>query len=162
MTVEPLVLSVAIEGEAGADEASAIKSVLAHYGIGADVHRLTERRGTDVMPWVIEISVAGPIDGFFKSFGSTFGRTAVADPYSLVAGWIRALLTARVESGTGEGSIEISDADGTTLVVTTGLPDAALDGLAGIQWDGVRGHDLAWDDTASLWRDPRWIAEARA
>ena len=70
-------------------------------------------------------------------------------------------LTARADSGTGEGSIEISDADGTTLVVTTGLPDAALDGLADIQWDEVRGHDLAWDDTASLWRDPRWIAEAR-
>jgi len=153
MTVEPLVLSVAIEREAPAGQASAIKSVLAHHGIGADVHRLSELRSADAMPWVIEISVVGPIDAFFTAFGSTFGRTAVADPYSLVAGWLKALCTARAESGTGEGTIEISDTDGTTLVVTTGLPDVALDALADVQWDRVRGHHLAWDGTAGVWRD---------
>jgi hypothetical protein len=55
VTVEPLVLSVAIEREAPAGQASAIKSVLAHYGIGADVNSLTESRGSGAMPWVIEI-----------------------------------------------------------------------------------------------------------
>ena len=156
MTVEPLVLSVAIEREASADQASAVKSALAHYGIGADVKSLLERRNRDdVMPWVIEIYVGGPIKAFFESFGSTFGRTAVADPYSLVASWIRALWTARADSGTGEGSIEISDGDGTTLVVPSGLSDAALNGLADVQWGRVRGHRLAWDDTAAVWGDPR-------
>jgi hypothetical protein len=154
MTVEPLVLSVAIEREAPAGEASAVKSALAHYGIGAEVHRLTERRSAEVMPWVIEISVVGPLATFFESFGSTFGRTAVADPYSLVSGWIKALWTARADSGTGDGSIEISDTERTTLVVTTGLPDVALDGLADVEWHGVRGHHLTWDDTAGVWRDP--------
>ena len=161
MTVEPLVLSVAIEREATAGEASALKSVLAHYGIGADVNRVMERRSADVMPWVIEISVVGPIAAFFESFGSTFGRTTVADPYSLVSAWIKALWTARAESGTGEGSIEISDTDGTTLVVATGLPDDALDGLAGVQWDRVCGHQLAWDDTAGVWSDPAPSADVR-
>ena len=54
MTVEPLVLSVAIEREARAGQASAVKSALAHYGIGADVKSVLERRNRDVMPWVIE------------------------------------------------------------------------------------------------------------
>ena len=155
MTVEPLVLSVAIEGEATPVEASATKSALAHYGIAAEVHRLTERGGAGVMPWVIEISVVGPLETFFESFGSTFGRTAVADPYSLVSGWIKALWTARADSGTGDGRIEISDTDGTTLLVPTGLPDVALDRLADVEWHLVRGHDLAWDDTARAWRDLR-------
>jgi hypothetical protein len=153
VTAEPLVLGVAIEQEAPADQASAIKSVLAHYGIGADVHSAMERRSADVMPWVIEISVAGPIAVFFDSFGSTFGRTAVADPFSLVTGWIKALWAVRANSGSGEGSIEISDTDGTTLVITTGLPDVGLDGLADVEWDRVRGHHLAWDDRVCRWRD---------
>ena len=152
MTVEPLVLSVVIEREAPAGQESAIKSVLAHYGIGADVNRLAERRSADAMPWVIEISVVGTIDAFFESFGSTFGRTAVADPYSIVAGWIKALWAVRADSGTGEGRIEICDTDGTTLVLTTGLPTVAFDRLADVQWDRVRGHHFAWSDTAGVWR----------
>ena len=70
MTVEPLVLSVAIEREAPSDQASAIESVLAHYGIGVDVKAVLERRSTGVLPWLIEIAVVGPIPSFFDSFGT--------------------------------------------------------------------------------------------
>jgi hypothetical protein len=154
MTVEPLVLSVVIEAEAPAGQASAIKSVLAHYGIGADVKTVMERRSAQVvMPWVIEISVVGPIAAFFLSFGSTFGRTAANDAYELASEWIKALWAARADSGTGQGSIEISDSDATTLVVTTGIPDEALDALARVQWDRVQGHHLTWDEATSVWRD---------
>ena len=153
MTVEPLVLSVAIEREAPADQASAIESVLAHYGIAADVKAVLERRSSDALPWLIEIAVVGQIAAFFVSFGSTFGKTPAEDAYSLVKEWIKALWAARADSGTGEGHIEIVDTDGTTLVVMTRLPDGALDALAEIQWDSVSGHYLTWDGTTATWRD---------
>jgi hypothetical protein len=159
VTVEPLVLSVAIEREAPTDQPSAIESVLAHYGIGADVKAVLERRGADVLPWLIEIAVVGEIATFFDSFGSTFGKTDASDAYPLVKEWIKALWAIRANSGTGEGSIEIAGAGETTLVVTTGLPDDGLDALAGIPWERVTGHRLTWDEVSDMWRDPTRAAE---
>jgi hypothetical protein len=154
VTVEPLVLSVAIEREAPDGQVSAVESVLAHYGIGANVKAVMERRSTDVLPWLIEIAVVGPIDAFFLSFGSTFGRTPAKVAYPLVKEWIEALWAARADSGTGEGSIEIVGTGETTLLVNTGIPDGALDALADIEWDRVSGHYLTWDDTTGKWCDP--------
>jgi hypothetical protein len=162
MTAEPLVLSVAIESEAPADQASALTNVFAHYGIDADVKTVMERRSAEPMPWAIEISVAGSIAAFFFTFGSTFGRTAARDPYPVVTEWIKALWTARADSGTGQGSIEISDSHGTTLVLAKGIPDKALDALASVPWDRVQAQHLTWDDTTSDWRDQSRVNRAAA
>jgi hypothetical protein len=149
MTVEPLVLSVVLEGRASGDQASAVESVLAHYGIAADVGNVRERRSADTTKWVIKIALVGSIPDFFQSFGSTFGKTAARDASTLVRGWIKALFTAAAD----EGSIEISDSQATTLVVATGVPDEALDALARAPWDQVRGRYLMWNDTIGRWDD---------
>ena len=151
MTIEPLVLSVVIEGDVPRGQASATKSVLAHYGIAADVSTVTERPSADATLPVIKISVVGSIQDFFQSFGSTFGKTPALDAFTLVREWINALWTTGADSGTAPASIEISDSQATTLAVTTAVPDHALDALSHVEWDQVRGHYLSWNGTTAMW-----------
>lgn len=158
MTAEPLVLSVTVERDAPAGQASAVESVLARYGIDADVRQVIERRGGDAQGWIVEVAIVGPMAAFFASFGSTFGTTAANDAYPLVKEWIKALWAARGDGGAGEGCVEITSDDGTTLLVRSSIPDTALEALADVPWERVAGRFLAWDEAAGAWT----AASARA
>lgn len=149
MTAEPLVSSVTIEKGAPEGQPAAIESLFAHYGMEIKVMAVQRRERPGTLPWLIEVKVDGPLAAFFASFGAAFGPSEGNDSYPLVKEWLQKLV--RLREGGGEGTIEMSDEDGTSLLLGSGIAGEALDALARIEWDTVKGESLHWDQAAHRW-----------
>lgn len=120
--------------------------------IGVDVSSLPayEMRSAGSLPWVVHITLAAPIAAFFTAVATEAGK----DTYALVKQWVRDLLAARAESTRPTGSITVVDTDATTVVVSAGLSDEAIDALSALDWSAVRGDYLIWDEETAAWYDP--------
>jgi hypothetical protein len=105
------------------------------------------------LSWLIQIAVIGPLPAFFASFGAAFGPSEGNDAYPLAKEWLEKLLQIR-ESGGGQGSIEIRDENGTSLLLRSGIAGEALDALAVLEWETVKGDPLTWDQGAHRWQSP--------
>jgi hypothetical protein len=152
VTAEPLVSSVTVESDVPEGERSAIKSLFAHYGLDVEV-AATGQRDPETLSWLIQIAVIGPLPAFFASFGAAFGPSEGNDAYPLAKEWLEKLLQIR-ESGGGQGSIEIRDENGTSLLLRSGIAGEALDALAVLEWETVKGDPLTWDQGAHRWQSP--------
>jgi len=64
---------------------------------------------------------------------------------------VKEVWAARQPSLEGQGSLDISAPDGTEIALDSRIPDEALDALAEIDWDAVRGDYLTWDDDRREW-----------
>ena len=148
MTAEPLVSSVTIEKDAPEAQPSAITSLFARYGIDVEVVASKER-GPDALPWLVEITIVGSVAAFFASFGAAFGPSEGNDAYPLVKEWLQNLV--RVREDGGEGTIEIRDEDGTSIVIDSRIEGEPLDALAEVEWEAVKGNALSWNPRAFRW-----------
>ena len=149
VTAEPLVSSVTIEKGAPEDQPSAITSLFARYGMDVEVMATQGGGSPGMLPWLVEIEIVGPIAAFFASFGAAFGPSEGNDAYPLVTEWLQKLVRLRERSG--EGTIEIRDEDGTSLILSSRIAREALDALALVEWETAKGDSLRWDQGAHRW-----------
>jgi hypothetical protein len=103
--------------------------------------------GIDPTAWVISVTLAAPIATFF----TTFASKAAEDAYAPVKQWVHDLWAAR----RGAGSVVLQDFLGSTLVLSSALPEAALDALRDLDWAEVSGQYLVWSEDKNEWLDPR-------
>jgi hypothetical protein len=148
VTAKPLISSVTIERDAPEGQRSSIQSLFAHYGLDVKV-AATQPRNRETS--LTQITIIEPMAVFFASFGAAFGPGEGNDAYPLVKEWLQTLLRLR-ESAGGEGAVQIVDSDGTSLVLTSGIPGEALDALAHVESATVEGGPLTWDQEAHRWR----------
>jgi hypothetical protein len=141
---------VLVDDAASSDEVRAVEEAFAASGFPVHIDPRYERRGAGVYPWVVSITLTVPIGAFLAAFAAEGGK----DAYAAAKGWIRTVWAARRESVADHGSIELVDPEHTHLILATRITDEALDALATIDWDAVRGDYLVWDDARSEWRDP--------
>jgi hypothetical protein len=103
--------------------------------------------GSGAAPWVISVTLGAPIATFF----TTFASKAAEDAYAPVKRWVHDLWAARRAAG----SVVLQDFLGSTLVLSSGLPEAALDALRDLDWAEVRGDSLVWSEDKNEWLDPK-------
>ena len=143
---------VHIEATAPAEHIAAVEEAFARAGFRVAVAADYERRGADVLPWVVLVILESPIKPFFDAFAAKAGE----DAYDGLKQLLRDIRTARSGAGTGEGSIHIfSDSERTNVVLSSPLPDEAVEGLRDLDWNEVRGDWLVWDPQRKTWGDPR-------
>jgi hypothetical protein len=53
--------------------------------------------------------------------------------------WIEDVFAVRRNSGNGTGAVELRDPDRTSLILSTRIPQDALEALAALDWDEKRG-----------------------
>lgn len=143
-----------LEATALPEHLETVRDAFARAGMEVSVAADYERRGAELYPWVVMIVLLTPIAVFLKSFASKLGERAADDAYDPLKQLLRDIVAARRGAGTGEGSIALSDPDGTNLVLPSSLPDESIEALRSIDWDAVRGDYLIWDSDQKVWHDP--------
>lgn len=124
------------------------------HGFDPDLKDDYLRRSTGVLPWIVVVTLTTPIATFFAAFGAAIGTAAGQDAYAAAKKWVKDVWASRVSSPANRGFLEIEDSDNTRVVLTSGLPDEALDALLSMDLGQHRGEYLTWDEEASTWRDP--------
>jgi hypothetical protein len=102
------------------------------------------------LPWLVGVTLTTPIVAYFAAIGTA----ADEDTYAAVKKWVHAVWAARAGSEADEGSFTLEDPERTRLILSTRIPDEALDALSGIDWELGRGKYLVWDQAAQAWHDP--------
>jgi hypothetical protein len=143
------VIQVHIEETAPAEQSSAVKRVFADSGLDAEVTADYGRRSLDVFPWAIIFVVSTPLRAFFQSFGSEGGK----DAYAKFKEFMHQLRKSRSGAGSGSGTVDVSDPDGTRIIFGSELPDEAIEALANVDWDAVRGGYIVWNNERQEWYD---------
>lgn len=138
---------VLVEDTASPAEVSEVAEAFRAAGFDVDVDAAYGRKSAGALPWIVYATLAVPFARFFE----TLAVKAAEDAYAPIKAWIKSIWAARSGSGTGEGSIALEDPEHTHLILPTRLSDEALDALAEIDWDAVRGDYLVWD---GRWHDP--------
>lgn len=141
---------VHIEATAPAEHVAAVEEAFARAGFRVAVAADYERKGADLLPWVVLIILENPIKPFIDAFAAKAGE----DAYDGLKQLLRDIRTARSGAGTGEGTIRISDPERTNVELPSPLPDEAVEALRDIDWNDVRGAWLVWDPQRKTWRDP--------
>lgn len=142
---------VQLDKEAGADELKAVEAAFRRYGFDAEVEATWHRRPqTGNGPsWVIAAALGATFAQFFGGFFSAAG----ADAWMKLRDWVSDLYAARQQSIHGpEGGLQLTDADGTEIVVWR-LPDEAFRRLLEIDWSEHLGGLLWWDEERREWTD---------
>jgi hypothetical protein len=147
--VDDLIKRLLVESSASPAEIEDVQAVFARAGFDVTADPAYERRSAALLPWIVEVTLAAPIAAFFVAFGTKAGE----DAYSAVKSWAREMFDARRASGSGEGSLAISDSEGTNLILSSGIPERALDDLRQLEWPAHAGEYLIWDDHRG-WHDP--------
>jgi hypothetical protein len=141
---------VVIEDTASATDIEATTVAFRQLGFTRPVEPIYARRSAELLPWVVQATLAVPFAAFFASFGAEAGK----DAYGAAKAWIRALWTQRREAAGREGTVHLEDAGQSHLILASTLPEEALDALGGLDWSRVVGDYLVWDDQGRVWRDP--------
>ncbi len=145
---------VVIEDTAPPEHPAAVKEAFARAGLEVEVDPSYGRRSGEVLPWIVLVVVGLPLKGFLEGFGKGFGEAAGRDSYEALKAWRNDVSSARSGAGTGEGSIQISDPEHSNVILSSALPDEAIDALRDLDWNEHRGDYLVWDGTRKIWRDP--------
>ena len=114
-------IDVACDTAATPAELAAVEAAFDRAGFEVHATRAVEARSGDLLHWVIYVTLGFPITAFFSSFGSEAGK----DAYPKVKRWVTDIWAAR----NGTGSMRLQDSDHTDLVLSSQLPDEALDAL---------------------------------
>jgi hypothetical protein len=142
-----VVKDVSLDVRASAGEVRAVEDAFARAGFQVEARPVVITRGAFVPPWVIYVTILVPVAEFFRAFAAEAGK----DAYAAVKTWAKDVMAARRESG--DGSVDLRDPEGTTLILSTHFPEEALDALSEIDWDDVRGGYLLWDAEKERWFD---------
>jgi hypothetical protein len=137
---------VLIEATAPVGHAEAVEAVLERSGLDVRVEAAVERRSAGLLPWLIRIAVEGTIYELLKYVAAS-GTTGIKEMF-------RDLVDARDGAGSGKGSIELVDAEHTHVILSSTLPDEAIEALSELDWTEKRGDYLVWSDDRREWRDP--------
>jgi hypothetical protein len=136
---------VLIEATAPAGHVEAVEAVLKRNGLDARVEAGIERRAVGDLPWLIRIVEEGTIYELLK-FVATGGTTGIKEMY-------RELRDARNGAGNGKGSVELVDSENTHVILSSTLPDEAIEALDDLHWDELGGGWLVWDAGRKEWVD---------
>jgi hypothetical protein len=149
-------MEIKVSAEVGASRAEldAVEEAFRRAGLGAvAADDSVLRSGAGPLPWVLYIMLGAPIATFF----TTLAAEAAKDAYQPIKRWAKDVLAARV----GDGSVRLSDDEGTALVLHSGLPDKALEALSDIDWNTFnRGGDIHWSESRGEWLDVFEMPEA--
>ena len=140
------------EKTADADEVAAVEAIFAAAGIPIQVAFGSESRfglPVSALDWFVVVALGGPIISFFNSLGSK----AAEDSYEPIKKWFLELIAAR--GAPEDGYVEILDTDGTMLEVDGEIPEHALEALAEIDWENVKGNHMVWDPSSGRWVDAK-------
>lgn len=149
-----MIESVNTEAGAHAPELAAVREVFQRAGFEVDVQPVLIRRSAGVLPWIVSVTLTVPIAAWFTSFAVESGKLAAQDAHAAVKVFAKGVFAARHDAGSGRGALDLEDPEGSQLILSSDLPDEALDALAGIDWDEARGGYLTWDTTERRWLDP--------
>jgi hypothetical protein len=142
-----VVEEVSLDVGASPGEVRAVEEAFARAGFQVEARPVVISRSADVPPWIIYVTILVPVAEFFRAFATDAGK----DAYAAVKAWAQDVMAARRESR--DGSVDLTDPEGTDLILSTHFPDEALDALAEIDWDEVRGGYLLWDVETGRWFD---------
>ncbi len=142
MTVEEPVL---IEITAPHGHTEAVEAALKRSGIRVTVEAGVERRAAGVLPWLIRIAVEGTIYELLKYVAKSGAKG--------VKGMFHDLRDSR-EGASEEGAIELVDSEHTHVILSSTLPDEAIEALEDLDWDERRGDYLVWRPDREEWLDP--------
>ena len=140
-------VEVALERGATDDERAAVEEAFRRVGFDVRATDTVEYRSSGPVPWIVMVTLATPIAAFFHAFAAEAGK----DAYAAVKQWVRDLWDARATAG--EGAVRLHDAQRSTLVLSTRIPDEALDALSRVDWEAVSGDYLTWDEARGEWGD---------
>lgn len=139
-------IRLACDREATADELAAVEEAFRRAGLEIRAEATVGRKSAGPVQWVIYVTLATPVAAFFQSFGSEAGK----DAYGVVKRWVKDVWAAR----RGNGSMVLEDSEHSTLVLSTGIPEDALDALRDLDWSENRGAYLVWSERRGEWLDP--------
>jgi hypothetical protein len=140
---------ILIEDTAPSGHTKAVARTFERAGFKVEVKAEYGRKAADVLPWVVRAVVLVPIAAFFASFGGEAGK----DAYASVKEWVRDVWESRKGAGTEEASLVLMDSDASQLILSSSLPNEALDALRRIDWREKHGGYLVWDSAEREWRD---------
>jgi len=141
--------SVHADVEASRAEVREVEDAFARAGFVEIRVRADEvRRSTGLLPWIVAVTIGVPVKSFFDGFFATPGERT----YDALEAWVKDIWRAR-HSDVRAGAINIEDPDGTTVILSTTIPDEAIAALANLDWDQLRGGYLIWEDEQRQWRD---------
>jgi|tagenome__1003787_1003787.scaffolds.fasta_scaffold19455531_1 hypothetical protein len=135
-------------------EVEAVRAVFRAYGFDPELKDDYARRSTGVLPWIIIVTLGTPILAFLRAFGAAVGTAAGQDAYPAFKNLVKDLWASRAGLPATHGAIEFEDSDNTRVILTSGLPDKALDALLRMDLEEHRGEYLVWDEESGIWRDP--------
>ena len=124
------------------------------HGFDPDIKDDYLRRSSGLLPWIIAVTLATPITAFFAAFGTTLGTAVAQDVHAAFKRWVKDMWASRAGSVADRGFLEVEDSDNTQVILTSGLPDEALDALLSMDLEEHRGEYLTWDEESGAWRDP--------
>lgn len=141
---------VVVEDTASAADVDATARVFREIGFAGPVEPVYGRRSAELLPWLVEATLAIPFVAFFQSFGSEAGK----DAYAALKKWIQGVWAARRDAAGREGTVHLQDPDSSHLILGSTLPEMALDALRELDWSQVAGDYLVWDGGRQRWWDP--------
>lgn len=150
MTVE-----VILESEVPDVERAAVAEVFESAGIEADVRGAYVRRSADILPWIIEITVAATAVRFVWAAIAGAGDEAGRDGWKGLKKLIAGLYEARRASRAPQGGVSLRDSGSKVEIqLPPDLPDAAYRRLCEIEnptapLSGI----LKWDNDLQDWTD---------
>jgi hypothetical protein len=141
--------NVQVDVEASAAEVRDVEDAFARAGFAEIIVRADQvRRSTGLLPWIVAVTIGVPVKSFFDGFFATPGERA----YDALGAWVKDIWRAR-HSDVRAGSISIEDPDGTTVILSTTIPDEAIAALADLDWDQLCGGYLIWNAERREWQD---------
>jgi hypothetical protein len=144
---------VSLDEAASPEEVAAVTAVFGRAGFEADVDANFGRKSAALLPWAIIVFLGTPLAKFFWAFFGRLGKRAADDVYPSLREFIKELIAARSSSAAPRGDIRFMDRDGTNLIVSAEITDEAIDALAQLDWEAMRGGWLLWDTERGEWRD---------
>jgi hypothetical protein len=141
-------LDVVLDVEATAHEVTAVEAAFRDAGFDADVEAAYVRRGVELYPWVVYVTV--PMGLFLKKFL----ELAAEDAWASLKRLVKQVREARKESLAPPGTVEIRDeATGETIVLLGNEPDEAFQQLAQLDIRQTDSGHLYWDGKVGRWVD---------
>jgi hypothetical protein len=152
-------LEVTVDSGTPAAEMAAVEQVFAAAGVPAKVRDDCMRLSADALPFVVMF--IAPTTWVAAKFAGGFANKAGEDAWDefRAGGWrglTRFLAEIASARGARDGVVTIRDPDGPDLNLKPGIPDAALEDLANLDWTAMSDGWLSWNDARGSW----WFLQA--
>jgi hypothetical protein len=148
-------VEVEVQADVGAtsQELAAVTEAFKRAGFVVRPEAVIAARSAGLVPWLLYVTISAPIAAFFTSFASRSGSKAADDVYPLIRQWVEDLWAARRGAGNGTGSVVLQDSRDSQLVLSSTLPEEALEALRDVDWAAVEGDYPIWSEKKRQWLD---------